>query len=123
MNSDTVKRAAALMREANDLLARGPLDYYLTEMTAAYDLLMQRFSPFKVGDKVQLAKAPAIEPISGWRAWQHLMHEGATGRVVCAECGSQGFMFGVVWDADTDSNPGQFKLAEHYLQPNVRHEG
>ena len=101
MSSENIRRAAELMEQAHTLLARGPLAYYLTEMAAAHDLLMSRFSPLKVGDRVTLAKVPDYETAPGWQHCAHFLVVGATGVVKAAECGSRGFRFGVEFDDDS----------------------
>ena len=118
MNLDNVRKAASLMREAQDLLSAGPLDYYLTEMAAAHELLMTRFAPFKVGDRVRLRAAPEIaeDVRPGWLGWKYLLVAGAAGTVVRADCGSRGFSFGVVFDADTSRNKGEFTFSDEDLE-------
>ena len=49
-----------MMRVAQEMLSGGPLDYYLTEMAAAHELLMTRYAPFKVGDRVRLADTALV---------------------------------------------------------------
>ena len=101
MSSENIRRAAELMEQAHALLACGPLNYYLTEMAAAHDLLMSRFAPFKVGDRVTLAKVPDYEDAPGWRHCEHFLIVGATATVKEAECGSRGFRFAVEFDDDS----------------------
>jgi hypothetical protein len=119
MDVDNVREAAKLMRKAQDMLAGGPLDYYLTEMAAAHDLLMTRYAPFKVGDRVRLKAAPEInEKVRfGWLGWKSLLLAGAPGVVVRADCGSRGFVFGVQFDADdTRSGKSEFAFSDGELE-------
>lgn len=118
MDLDRVRKAAKMMREANDLLSAGPLDFYLTEMAAAHELLMTRYAPFKIGDRVRLKAAPEItENVRpGWLGWKSLLVAGAPGFVVRADCGSGGFSFRVVFDADTRRNRGEFMFGENDLE-------
>lgn len=106
MKVDTVRRAAVLMRQAADLLNGGPLEYYLTELAAAHDLLMDRFAPFKVGDRVKLTKSPDAP---GWTHCRHFLVPGALGTVMFAECGSRGFMFFITFDDDSWIDETGFK--------------
>lgn len=103
MNIGPVKEAAKLMREAMSHLANGPLEFYLEEMAACYDLLMTRYAPFKVGDRVELSCTPNITPQTahGWMACKHFLVEGSKGTVREATCGSGGFRFGIVFDDDS----------------------
>ena len=106
MDLDKIRKAAKMMRDAQDMLSHGPLDYYLTEMAAAHELLMKRYAPFKVGDRVRLKAAPEItETVRfGWLGWKTLLVAGAPGVVSRADCGSRGFVFGVQFDADNARN-------------------
>lgn len=118
MDIDKVRKAAALMREAQDLLSHGPLDFYLTEMAAAYDILMTRYAPFKVGDRVRLKDTPDINEAVryGWLACKSLLVAGATGVIVRADCGSYGFFFGVVFDADPAARKRHFSFSDGDLE-------
>ena len=116
MDVDKVRKAAKMMREAQDILSGGPLDYYLLELASAHDLLMTRYAPFKVGDRVRLKAAPEItESVRfGWLSHKTLLVAGAAGVVVTATCGSRGFMFGVMFDAD--ERRGQFAFSDGELE-------
>ena len=118
MDLDRVRKAAKMMREAQDLLSAGPLDFYLTEMAAAHELLMTRYAPFKVGDRVRLKAAPEItENVRpGWLGWKSLLVAAAAGTVVRADCGSRGFTFSVVFDADTSRSRAEFMFIEDDLE-------
>ena len=122
MRIENIKKATGLLREGMQLLATGPLDYYLTELVAAHDLLMDRYAPFKVGDKVELAVTPTIseEVAWGWLGAKHFLKKGATGVVVSATCGARGFRFGVVFDEETWISPVD-KL-EKEVEKDKRHE-
>lgn len=106
MDIEHVHKAAEKLSEAMGMLGRGPLDYYLLELVAAHDMLMSRFAPFRVGDRVRLLKAPDMKPISdvqphGWWRCRHFLVPGATGVVKTATCGTGGFSFGVEFDAES----------------------
>jgi hypothetical protein len=119
MDVDKVREAAKLMRRAQEILAGGPLDYYLTEMAAAHDLLMTRYAPFKVGDRVRLKAAPEItENVRyGWLGWKSLLVAGAPGVVVHTNCGNRGFVFCVQFDADdTRSGKSWFAFSDGELE-------
>lgn len=101
--ADRVSKAALLMDEAHELLRKGPLSFYLREMSAAYELLMSRYAPFKVGDRVKLAKTPDITPehAPGWMSCRHFLVQGAIATVSDARCGEGGFRFDVMFDGET----------------------
>ena len=116
MNLDKVRKAAKMMRDAQDILSGGPLDYYLTELAAAHELLMTQYAPFKVGDRVRLKATPEITETvrDGWLHYKTLLVAGAVGVVVTADCGSRGFMFGIMFDADERKK--QFAFSDGALE-------
>jgi hypothetical protein len=107
MNISDIRRAGQLMKEANAILSGGPLDYYLTELAAAHDLLMTRFAPFKVGDRVELAVTPVINEKTrwGWMGCKHFLIKGAAGTVASSSCGTKGFRFGIIFDEESWISP------------------
>lgn len=125
MNLDNVRLGTAKLREAMELLSRGPLEYYLTELIAAHDLLMTRFAPFKTGDRVMLTKAPIMSADHGWKPCAHFLVRGSTGTVVNADCGSKGFQFGVVFDDESTTVGyaiGDLKIGDRVpVSPERRH--
>ena len=113
MNIENVKNAAKLMSQASNLLAQGPLEYYLTEMAGAHEYLMERFCPFKVGDKVMLTKTPDTD--NGWRGFKDILVRGAIGTVMTTECGKSGFSFSITFDDEKSDDPPHFNFGENYL--------
>jgi hypothetical protein len=115
---ENIRKATKLMEEAFSLFSSGPFDYYLTELVASYDLLIQRFAPFKVGDRVRLRATPEINEKTryGWLGYKGILVQGAIGTVVAAECGSKGFAFAVQFDADDSLSKGLFYFGENDLK-------
>lgn len=101
MDIEHVRNAANKLKEAMDMFGRGPLDYYLRELVAAHDLLMSRFAPFQIGDRVKLLKSPDYEKAPGWDKCKHFLVCGAAGVIVDATCGSSGFVFDVLFDDES----------------------
>jgi hypothetical protein len=101
MDIDHVRKAADKLKEAMEMFGHGPLDYYLRELVAAHDMLMSRFAPFKVGDRVVLKNAPNFEAAPGWTNCRHFLVPGAAGTVVDAGCGQDGFRFDVLFDDES----------------------
>jgi hypothetical protein len=142
MEIERIKKAVQLIHEADALLAHGPLTWYVEEWVACYDFLMERFAPFKVGDRVRLTKAPDIGPDSGWNGSRHFLIPGALGVVADAECGRRfingslsdkaAFRFGVQFDDESwidrngtvhpiDKDRHVYTLGESFLEK-VAHE-
>lgn len=72
MDIERIRKASGLIREGMYIFASGPLDYYLENLVASYELMRSRFAPFKLGARVELAKTPDITPAEspGWMtAW------------------------------------------------------
>lgn len=55
-----------LLRQGLAELDRGPMSYYLSRLLAAYELLLTRYAPFKVGEQVMLDAA--VLSRYGWPA-------------------------------------------------------
>lgn len=114
MDSDRVKLGLCKIKEGFDLLSNGPADWYVDQLVAAYDMLMERFAPFKVKDRVALARTIDTTPdnMEGWRPYAHLLVKGNIGHVVSAECVGGRFSFYVRLLGED----GLFRLGEHDLE-------
>jgi hypothetical protein len=93
-------KAMEKIAAAQELLSRGPASYYVTEMTGAYEYLMDKFAPFKDGDKVMLKERPDPMP-SGWSGSAHFLVRGALATVKEIECGPKGFRVDVIFDDES----------------------
>lgn len=99
------------------ILSSGPLDYTLQKLTKAHEVLMTRFAPFKVGDRVALRRAPDMDSNHGWRHCRHFLIPGAVGTVRSADCSLAG---NLIFDVDFDHQPWidqdgkKHDPAEHY---------
>ena len=69
MDYANVKDAFAKIKAGMSTLGHGPIDWYVDNLIAAYDLILNRFSPYKVGDRVTLR-----EPHPAPGDWQHSKH-------------------------------------------------
>jgi hypothetical protein len=86
--------------EAQMLLQKGPCSYYVSEITGAYDYLMDRFAPFKEGDRVMLKERPDPMP-SGWAGSAHFLVRGALATVQSCDCSPKGFNIEIVFDEES----------------------
>ncbi len=93
-------KAMEKIEEAQRLLQQGPASYYVTEITGAYEYLMGRFAPFKIGDKVMLKNPPDPMPY-GWTSVAHFLIRGALAVVKEVECGPNGFSIGVEFEDES----------------------
>ena len=117
-NLDGIKKAWKLIQAAEEALGQGPASFYFEELLASYDLLMSRFCPYKVGERVILRMTPIIENTHspGWLPYKSFLVKGALGVICSAECGRDGFIFSVEF---VGHDGRYFAFKESYLA----HEG
>jgi hypothetical protein len=75
--------------------------YKLDAVLTAYHEMFSRFCPFKVGDRVQLKKAPKIDKGSGWSGSQHFLVEGAKATVKSCDWHKNQFVFTLEFDNES----------------------
>jgi hypothetical protein len=93
-------KAMEKITEAQMLLQKGPCSYYVSEITGAYDYLMDRFAPFKEGDRVMLKERPDPMP-GGWAGSAHFLVRGALATVRSVDCTPDGFVIAVIFDEES----------------------
>lgn len=103
MNAKNVKEAMELIDKGIGMLRRGPFDFYMQRLTDCYDLLIERFAPFKVGDRVLLTRTPEIneKTAPGWIGSKHFLVKGAIGTVREVYCDGKEFGFQIEFDDET----------------------
>ncbi len=100
--NDNVKEGIRLLTEGMSKLSHGPFEYYLTCLVQARDLLLTRFAPFKVGDRVAICRKLDIKPDSAWFACLHYLKPGSIGTVHSSEVDRDGRLrFDVVFDDES----------------------
>lgn len=88
MDINNLKEAMQLQSRAQSILNSGLMSHYVEDLVAAYELLLTKFAPFKVGDKVRLKR----NLTEGWApVWHPILVEGVPGVVKKVECGRKGF--------------------------------
>lgn len=127
MDIDKLKDAIKTLQSGMDKLARGPANYYLDCLQVAHDLLVNKYSPFLKGQRVELAKTLDISDTSGWRGSRHFLIEGSRGTVTDVEVGSNGLLIFVRFDKETyfdyqgfekiPEKPSSFQLLVEDLRP------
>ena len=100
---EPVREGARLIKEGMAKLVNGPLDYYLEELSACYELLITRFSPHKLGDIVALKCTPRIDGshAGGWMRGKHFLVQGARARVAKVTASGNGFTYGLHFEGET----------------------
>ena len=113
---ENIKEAAEMLDTALRKLAKGPLSFYLKELVGANELMIQRFSPFKVGDPVVLLKTPDLTKAFGWKSHAHLLVKGAECTVTAVELLSTGFLYYVTVDSEQPVPKSEFRFSENDLK-------
>lgn len=122
---ERMKTAVGHINDARDLLAKGPLDYYLRKLVEHSEALLTEFCPFKVGARaVIVADVPCS---GGWAGCEKHLCTGNIGEVVDVDYYDGAFRISFVpdrqWWRNSDgkyhevSNPYRYCLNAKYLQP------
>lgn len=103
MDHEKVREIADDLEKTLRHISTSQLPYYLRELVGAKEFLIRRFSPFKVGDRVELSYTPKIDPQNswGWMGSKHFLLEGAQAVVEKVDCGSSGFSYAVIFDDES----------------------
>lgn len=103
MDIQKVKEAFSTIRVGIRMLDGGPMDYYLDKLAGCYELLISRFAPFKIGEKVFLRRTPSISESKswGWLGGKHFLVKGAIAEVRDIDAESDGFYFFIAFDDDS----------------------
>lgn len=84
MNTESVeniRKGVKLFQGAISALNRGPLDYYLIELTDAFNEFVRRCSRFQIGDRVELVRAVDPDRSSGWYSYRGCLIPGNPGTI------------------------------------------
>jgi hypothetical protein len=110
MDAESLFKACDKLEEGMRILARGPREYYLRRLVACYAMLLDKFAPFKRGDKVQIVIDLEIKPDSGWYYFREKLRPGCIGEVLTVEC--DGFEFGALVAFGKDN----FFMRQNYIE-------
>jgi hypothetical protein len=91
MTNDKIKEGFGLIAKGISALSTGPCNFYVDQLLAARELLLTRFAPFKVGDKVELIE-PHPAP-GNWAASKHFLIPGEPATVESLDCNSAGLLY------------------------------
>lgn len=75
-----MKHACSLIKEAQAVINRGPLDYYLRKLVEQSEALLTVYAPIKVGQRARIVKKIKCE--GGWRGCDEMLAIGAMGEVL-----------------------------------------
>jgi hypothetical protein len=95
---DRMHEVVKHVRQAQDLMARGPLEYYFGKLVEHSDALLTKFSPIKEGERAVIVQQPKLT--GGWSGMEHTLYRGATGRVRSVDYCDGKFVFEFVPDAE-----------------------
>ena len=129
MDTDKVVVGLRMIEDGIGLLATGPMDFYLKRLVAARELLLTRFAPFKVGDRVTLREPYQSAKITGWDQCKHFLIPGSPATVRGSDCTVDGRLeFDLEFDNETFFHEGVempatskhvFRFTEHELEREV----
>jgi len=88
---ERMKTGVKHIQQAQDIFARGPLDYYLMKLVEHSEALLTRFAPIKKGDRAIIVKKIKCE--FGWAGSEKNLEVGVEGTVVDVDYGDGGFMY------------------------------
>jgi hypothetical protein len=74
-----MKEVAGYIKQARDLMARGPLDFYFAKLVEHSEALLVRFAPLKCGQRAVICKKIKCE--RGWAGRDRTLAIGATGTI------------------------------------------
>lgn len=100
MDYTKAKEAFAKIESGMSTLRQGAINWYVDQLIAAYDLILNRFSPYKVGDRVTL-REPHAAP-GNWQHSKHFLVPGEPATVEWIDVTREGkIAFGCVFDNET----------------------
>lgn len=88
MESDLISDTTQWLKEIEELrrvvgiLTNPDFLYRLRKYSAAYNALLTRYAPFKVGDRVRLSQSPSLANAPGWSGCEHFLVKGGRATVV-----------------------------------------
>ncbi len=105
-------------------LSYGDFFYLMGKYASAYELLAERYAPFRVGDRVRLKATPAIDEghAPGWIGYKHILVAGALGvvkevDVAMHEASGPNMIYAVTFDG---YEPAEFYFQEDDLEQEVK---
>lgn len=98
-----LKEAMHHYEAARNLLAHGPADYYFDRLIGAFIHMVERFSPFKVGDTAMLRDGYEVDPIKSpsWLTATHFLKSGELCVIKSVDCDRNGFIYTVSFESES----------------------
>ncbi len=120
METKDINDAVTMIARGIEILNQGPLNYTLDVLAASHQLLVTKYSPYKVGDRVVLTKEIDFMEAPGWQNHKHFLKVGALATVhtvsVYTKSGrtkEDSLVFGISFDSMNPSNV--FTFDESYI--------
>lgn len=101
MNYDDIKKAVTLVKEANAILSRGPIEYYVNKLLGAHRYAIENHAKLKVGDRAILVKEIDFSAAPGWVHCKHFLKLGALCTVSEVDLNENGFSCSVEFDDES----------------------
>lgn len=106
-----MKQAVQHIQKARDIMARGPLEYYLAKLVEHSEALLTRFAPLQVGQRAVIVGE--IKCKNAWSGREKTLAKGAVG--VVREVEYSDGVFWISWVPDNDwwkDRNGDWQLCE-----------
>jgi len=101
--NEIAKKLIEIEKLLGHCINRGSLPYSFERVNEYVEALFKRFCSFKVGDKIELSKAPKIDKDNspGWRSSKHFLIKGAVGTINDIDYRNNKFVYGIVFDKES----------------------
>ena len=102
---DKMQRLTSWLKDFSDefdSFGRGNFGFHIEHIAKTHKLLFERFSPYKIGDRVMLTKSfEKNDRNTGWHHCAHFLKKGAVGTVRARAYGEKGFTFDIEFDDES----------------------
>lgn len=88
---ERMKAGVEHIRRAQDIFAKGPLEYYLVKLVEHSEALLARFAPIKKGERAIIVRKIKCE--GGWAGSEKNLEVGVEGTVVDVDYQYGGFVY------------------------------
>ena len=121
---EQMKMGVKHIQHAQEVFAKGPLDYYLIKLVQHSEALLVRFAPIKKGERAIIVKKIKCE--GGWSGSEKNLEVGVEGTVVDVDYSDGGFIYLFVPDVQTYRDyEGNYKdktsKSSYYLREKYLH--
>lgn len=87
MSRKNIPRVIDAVKALQEAIGETEFFYHVEQMEIAHNAMLERFSPFKVGDRARLTRDPNItkDHAPGWLGSKHFLTKGCPGTIETVE--------------------------------------